>query len=136
MPCVNSCPIVYTASQKSLTTFFVCHKTTLNTGVVGGQGRTSNLKNEELRTSFLSLWHLAYQFRKISNKMKPLEELLNMNFHFYCSKKGQFLFESFSRSSKDKFEGPPLPCHTAPMALRFTPYHAIFFQILKCHILT
>ena len=31
--------------------------------------------------------------------MELLEELSNKNLHFYCSKKGQFLFESVSRSS-------------------------------------
>ena len=99
-----------------------------------------------MRTSFLCPWHLAYQFVTIFNKMEIREELANKNFHFYCSKKGQFLFESFSRISIlleivqnwytkcrghkkrcphfSSFRVRPCPAHTACIYGIFSPFKA------------
>ena len=60
-------------------------------------GRT--LKLEKWGHLFLCPWHFVYQFSTISNKMGLWEKLSNKNFHFYCSKKWQFMFENSSWSS-------------------------------------
>ena len=52
--------------------------------------------------SFLCSWHFVCQFSKISNKMELREELSNKKFHFYCSKKRQFLDAVYVHSFKYK----------------------------------
>ena len=75
----------YTASKKSLTTCHcVCHKTTLNTGGVGGT--RADHQTWKLRTSFLMSLAFVYQFWNISNQMELPEKISTKIVPFYYNK--------------------------------------------------